>query len=60
MKENYFIDGLKYQVYLRVNAIQEVVEYIKSLDLPEDGHHPINTVAGYMRGIKTIGYSQNE
>ena len=45
MKENCFIDGLKYQVYLRINAIQEVVEYINSLDLPEDQHHPINIVA---------------
>ena len=54
MKESCFIDGLKYQVYLRINAIQEVVEYINSLDLPEDQHHPINIITGYILGIKEL------
>ena len=41
-------------MYLRINAIQEVVDYINTLDLPEDLHHPINIVADYIRGIKDL------
>ena len=52
MTENCFIDGLKCQVYLRINAVEEVVEYISSLDSPDDQHHPINIVAAYILGIK--------
>ena len=36
MKESYFIDSLKCQVYLRIETIQEVVEYSNFLDLPEE------------------------
>ena len=54
MKENCFIDGLKYQGCLSNNAIQAVVEYINALDIPEDQYHPINIAADYILGIKKL------
>ena len=52
MTTNCFIDGVKYQVHLRLIAFQEVVNYINSLDLLDYKHHPINMVVDDNRGIK--------
>ena len=54
MIETCFVDALQHQMRTRIEYLLEIMEYIETLDQPDDIHHPSNAIANLFLQIHIL------